>query len=228
MRWLLAVRGYLWCSGLMSVREEIGRLRFVASSAPAIYLNERLAEELFLAQLGAIGAFTRSAAKGVNGSFGPSILKIGLSKDGSEQVTYDLDNPLTKALILHSALGGATAVALSSQSRAGAFAEVVGPVHLPPAMQATPPPSEATLTRIQSEKDRQADILQALGDSETVLLPLLVLDAGGTVGSIIDRRWLRAAWAASYLSSPQVAFGLVERVVADLPLITLIYLRPYI
>src|SRR5689334_16986333 len=116
----------------MSVAEEIGRLRFVSSSAPAIYLNERLAEELFLAQLGAIGTFTRSAAKGLEGSAGLSIVRIGLSKDTSEQVTYDLDNPLTKALILHSALGGDAAAALSPQSKAGTFAEAVGPVHLPP------------------------------------------------------------------------------------------------
>lgn len=44
---------------------------------------------------------------------------------------------------------------------------------------------------------------------------------------MIARRWLRTSrLPASYLPLDQVGFGIVERVVDGLRLITLIYLRP--
>jgi len=205
----------------------LGRLRFTSSSAPAIYLNEQLADEMFVAQLGAVGEFTRSAARNLEGQAGPAVVRVGASRESSEQVTYELGNPLTKALILHSALGGAAAAA--DQSRPGTFVEVVGPMHAPGVRTPADPDVDGDLIAlVAAEAERQAGVLRAFSDADTVLVPLLILAAAGPVGAVVDRRWFRPGFAASYAPYPQVAFGLLERADPRLPLMTLIYLRPYL
>lgn len=211
-----------------SVGAIVERLRFVSSSAPAIYLNERLAEEMFRAQLGAIGSFTRSASRGREGQAGPAVVRVGASSDTSEQVDYDLGDPLTKALLLHSAMGGTEALSADLSSPPGTFMEVVGPAYLPPVALAEPVPAENLRALLTAECQRQTEVVRGFGDADTVLMPLLLTDQRGVVGSVISRRWVRQDWAASYLPLDQVGFGIVERIVDDLPLMTLIYLRPYI
>jgi hypothetical protein len=210
-----------------SVQELIGRLRFTSSSSPAIYLNEQLAAEMFLSQLGAIGEFTRSAGRNLEGSAGPAIVKVGASRGSSEQITYDLDNPLTKALILHSALGGQAARAITPQSRPGTFAELIGSLYAP-TVAPVPPPEGNYVALLEAAASRQTAILRGFGDTTTVLVPLLFQSEDQVVGSVADRRWVRTGLAASYLTYPQVAFGIVEQVSEELPLITLIYMRPYL
>jgi hypothetical protein len=224
-----------WCTGRMpdeargeSLPELIGRLRFTSSSSPAIYLNEQLAQEMFVAQLGAIAEFTRAATRNLEGQAGPAFVRVGASRESAEQVTYELDNPLTKALILHSALGGQAAAPVTAQSRPGTFAEVVGPVHAPTVAPAFAPPDQRLVALVEAAASRQSEILRGFGDTETVLVPLLFLDERGTVGSVVDRRWVRAGLAASYLTYPQVGFGIVEQVSQEVPLITLVYMRPYL
>ena len=64
-----------------SVAEIVGRLRFVSSSAPAIYLNEQLVREMFVSQLGAIESFTRTAAREMAGEAGAGgFVKVGGSR----------------------------------------------------------------------------------------------------------------------------------------------------
>lgn len=206
----------------------ISGLSFVSSAAPAVYLNERLAGEMFQAQLGAIGSFARQASTAAEGQAGPAIVRVGASRGTTEQVTYELGDPLTKALLLHSALGGEDALTTRLDSLPGTFVEVIGPVDLPPAASSDPPPPAGSRAILDAENDRQTGVVRAFGDTDTVLLPLLVLDRRGPVGSVIARRWLRPELAASYLPLEQVGFGIVERVVDGLPLVTLIYLRPYL
>jgi hypothetical protein len=210
-----------------SVAAIIGRLSFVSSSAPAIYLNERLADELFLSQLGAIDTFTRAAARRLEGKAGPAVIQIGASRDSTQQVTYGLDNPLTRALILHSALGGSNALFSAGSSTPGAFVEANGLAHLPPVAEVNPPPSTALTDILLAETRRQAGVLRGFGNADTVLMPLLILDQRRPIGSVIDRKWVRQEWAASYLSSTQIGFGIIERVIDGLPLVTLIYMRAY-
>jgi hypothetical protein len=206
----------------------IEQLSFVSSTAPAVYLNERLAEEIFLAQLGAIASFTRSAGRGAEGQAGPAIVRVGASRESAEQVEYDLADPLTKALLLHSALGGSRALSADLSPAPGTFIEVIGSAYLPPVASADPLPAEPLREVVSAECERQSQVVRALGDADTVLMPLLVSDDRGTVGSVISRQWLRPGFAASYLPVTQVAFGIVERVVEPLVLVTLIYMRPYL
>jgi hypothetical protein len=216
----------------LSVADLIGRLRFVSSAAPAVYLNERLAKEMFIAQLGAIASFARQAAKGASGGIegGASFLKVkvGASTDASQQVNYEINDPLTRALILHSALGGTTALAATTTSHPGAFAEAIGPIYLPPVTPDPPTWARDAVTTVKSETSEQTDALRALGNTETTFLSLLLLDERRPVGAIIDRQWLRDGTLVSYRTHPQVVFGIVEQVIHDLPLLHLIYMRPYL
>jgi hypothetical protein len=213
---------------LPSVGDLLGQLQFVSSSAPALYLNEQLTNELFRSQLGAIDRFTRRAGRAVEGGVDAPLVKVGASTDRADEITYDLADPLTKALLLHSALGGEKAVAPPERAPRGAFVDVIAPAHLPDVITADPPPSARLLRAIKGELDRQLGVVRGLGDEDTVLLPLLLVDPESAVGSIIDRRWLRPGIVASYGSGEQVAFGLNERRVGGIQLITLIYLRPYL
>lgn len=212
---------------MASVDNIIGRLQFVSSAAPALYLNERLAEELFLTQLGAINAFTRTPGRAAEAAAGAAVIKVGASKDSSQQVTYDLGDPLTKALILHSAMGGQAALTSELYAPPGTFVEVIGTPHLPPHVVGDPPP-EAVEAAVERECERQLALRRALGEPDAVYLPLLLKDPRGTVGSVIDRRWIRPT-ASTYLhpETEVVGFGILERVVDAVPLFTTIYLRPY-
>jgi hypothetical protein len=73
-----------------SVAEVIGRLQSASSVAPAIYLNERLVKEMFMAQLGANDSFTRTMARCLEGQASSPIVKIGGSRSDSQQIQYDL------------------------------------------------------------------------------------------------------------------------------------------
>ena len=161
-------------------------------------------------------------------SAGPAIVKVGASRESSEQITYDLENPLTKALILHSALGGQAARAITPQSRPGIFAELIGSLYAPTVAPVSAPPEGNYVALLEAAASRQTAILRGFGDTTTVLIPLLFQSEDRVVGFVADRRWVRPGLAASYLPYPQVAFGIVEQVSEELPLITLIYMRPYL
>ena len=61
---------------------------------------------MFVSQLGAIESFTRTAAREMAGEAGAGgFVKVGGSRSGTQQVDYDLKEPLSQALVLHSALG---------------------------------------------------------------------------------------------------------------------------
>ncbi len=89
-------------------------------------------------------------------------------------------------------------------------------------------PDQELVALVEAATSRQSEILRGFGNTETVLVPILFMDKRGTVGSVVDRRWVRTGLGASYLTSPQVGFGIVEPVSQELPLITLIYMRPYL
>ena len=108
------------------------------------------------------------------------------------------------------------------------FAELIGPLYAPTVAPASARPQGDYVALVEAAADRQTAILRAFGDTATVLVPLLFQGEGGVVGSVADRRWVRPGLAASYLAYPQVGFGIVEQVSEDLPLITLIYMRPYL
>ena len=182
---------------------------------------------MFISQLGAIESFTRGVGVNVEGGLSPAIVKIGASRDTSEQVSYDVADPLTRALLLHSAQGGLDALAAQTSPRPGAFLEIIGRAYLPRVPTPEPLPPEAARATVEAECRRQTEVIHALGDPEAVLLPLLLSDDDSVVGSVISRKWVRQDRAASYLPQTQVGFGIVERVIDDLTLVTLIYLRPY-
>jgi hypothetical protein len=214
-----------------SVPDVIGRLRFVSSPAPAIYLNERLVRELFVAHLGAIGSFTRTAGRELAGEAGAAILRVGGTRSGTQQVDYDLRDPLTQALVLHSALGREGKVqSVRADLPVGTYIEAIGEAYMPDLGLGQSPLDELDdiVAELQSELDRQQQVVRAFEDTETALVLLLMKSNSSLAGSVIDRHHVRPGTAASYLTETQVAFGLMERSVAGVPLFTLLYMRPYI
>jgi hypothetical protein len=214
-----------------SVADVIGRLRFVSSPAPAIYLNDALVTETFIAHLGAVESFTRTADHQVTAGV-KSVVEVGGAKGTQEQVAYDLTNPLTQALVLHSALGSEGQVQQPSVGTSvGAFVEAVGSVYFPgrPELMQPPPPdlNDAALS-IETEGDRQSQVAQAFGMTDTRFLSMLLKGQGIVCGSVVDQKHLRPGVAASYLPNEQICFGIMERVVRELPVFTMLYMRAYV
>jgi hypothetical protein len=235
-RWEGLVCGHQWWSTHRmtqeSVAEIVGRLRFVSSPAPAIYLNEQLVKEMFVAQLGAIDSFTRTAARELTGEGGVGgFLKVGGSKSGTQQVDYDLREPLTQALVLHSALGNEGKV---QPARAGllvgTYVDAIGEAYLPDLGIPQPPLAgfDDQVAALEAERDRQQQVVRAFGDMDTALTLLLLKSDSTLAASVIDMRHVRPGNAASYLGAQQAAFGIMERSVVDVPLFTLLYMRAYI
>ena len=209
----------------------VQRLRFVSSSAPAIYLNEKLAEEMFVSQIGAISDFALTAARSLRGEGGLPVVKVGASTDSSTKVGYDVKDPLTRALLLHSAISGQATKSPKQPIARGSFVELVGRVSMPgvPGLQEPPPSAQTELQVLSRVRDQQEAILRALTDDATVLLTMLIQTSAGDAAAVIDRRWFRAGLASSYLPQGEhVVFGIAEQSVDQLPFITVIYLRPYL
>src|SRR5207244_3019199 len=116
--------------------------RFVSSPAPAIYLNEALVSETFIAHLGAVESFTRTANREVTGGV-KSVISVGGARGTQDQIEYGLSDPLTQALVLHSALGAEDQVSRPGAGiTVGSFVEAVGSAFFPGLNQPTATPSE--------------------------------------------------------------------------------------
>jgi hypothetical protein len=215
-----------------SVAEIVGRLRFVSSSAPAIYLNEQLVREMFVSQLGAIESFTRTAAREMAGEAGAGgFVKVGGSRSGTQQVDYDLKEPLTQALVLHSALGSQGSVQpVGADLTRGTYIEAIGEAYLPDLGIPRHPLTglDDTVAALEAERDRQQQVIQAFGGTDIPLTLLIMKNESMLSASVINRLYVRPGIAASYLGGPQVAFGLMEGSIANVPLFTLLYMRPYL
>jgi hypothetical protein len=214
------------------VTEVVNRLRFVSSPAPAIYLNETLVREMFIANLGSINSFTEAAGGELSGSVGVSLISIGGSRSTESQIEYDMTNPLAQALVLHSALGAEGHVATPAvDTPVGTFIEAVGTAYFPTLGQPRPVPDDhrEAAEAVIGESTRQLEAAEAFGARDAQLLPmLLVQENNDACGSIVDRRHIRPGYAASYLGGIQICFGIMERVAQHLPLFTLLYMRAYV
>jgi hypothetical protein len=213
-----------------SVSDDIRRLRFVSSPAPAVYLNEPLVRETFIAHLGAIDSFTRAADRELRAGLG-SVISVGGSRTTQEQIDYDLTDPITQALVLHSALGAEGKVAApQAGTSVGSFVEAVGSAYFPALLQppSLPPELASVAEVVQAECERQTEVARGFGNSGADFVALLISGNSLVSASIIDRGNVRPNVAASYLAYPQICFGLMERLAGDLPFITLLYMRAYV
>jgi hypothetical protein len=213
-----------------SVSAVIERLRFVSSPAPAIYLNEALVSETFIAHLGAVESFTRTASREVTGGV-KSVVSVGGAKGTQDQIEYDLSDSLTQALVLHTALGAEDQVRRpAAGTTVGSFVEAVGAAFFPSLNWPTATPSELedVARLLEAECERQTQVARAFGKADADLVSLLLNGDDLVCGSVIDRTHVRPNVAASYLDQTQICFGIMERVLNDLPLFTLLYMRAYV
>src|SRR3712207_6744358 len=109
----------------------IGRLRFVSSAAPVVYLNESLVNELFIANLGAIASFTRAADTRLKAGVA-KIVSLGGERGHQDEVEYNVDDSFTRALVLYEALRTDNRVKRpTSETSIGAFVETTAQVYGP-------------------------------------------------------------------------------------------------
>src|SRR5713101_3153529 len=89
---------------MASVADEILKLRFTPGPLQTLYLNEERANERFISHLGAITGWTHSAGKEGGGGADLQIVKADARANTSNAITYGIENPLVRALVLREAL----------------------------------------------------------------------------------------------------------------------------
>ena len=156
-------------------RDRCHRTAPVCINSGAWHLSQRalLVTETFIAHLGAVESFTRTADRQVSGGV-KSLVEIGGARGTQEQVAYHLTNPLTQALVLHSALASEGQVQQpSSFTTVGTFVEAVGSVYFPgrpELMQSPPADLDGTALIVVAECDRQSQVARAFGMADTQFL----------------------------------------------------------
>ncbi len=112
----------------------------------------------------------------------------------------------------------------------GTYIEAVGEAYLPDLGIPRHPLMglDDTVAALEAERDRQQQVIQAFGGTDIPLTLLIMKNESMLSASVINRLYVRPGIAASYLGGPQVAFGLMEGSIANVPLFTLLYMRPYL
>jgi hypothetical protein len=87
-----------------SVSVVLKRLRFQGGFRPVVYMNDERLKQAFISELGAIESFVATAAKEGGASIPLPFLSLAGKGSRSDAVTYSLDEPLTKSLILREVL----------------------------------------------------------------------------------------------------------------------------
>jgi hypothetical protein len=86
------------------ISDVLNSLTFTADPIDTLYLNERRVSEHFIINLGAIESLIRSVSSGKSGGTDLKIVQGEVSAQQSAQVTWNLQSPIAKALVLRAAL----------------------------------------------------------------------------------------------------------------------------
>lgn len=183
-----------------SVKKLLDGLTFVGGPVETIYLNDKRAEEAFITQVGAIESFTRTAAKELSGGGGPPFVTISGKKSTGAVVEYSTDNPLTRVLVLRTALESKRLVYDIDHNAPGRYIRFAGAAVLSrpglfddmqrEALEQHPGLYEA----LEAERAKEESNLRVAGDLEHKLW-LLTLSEGPVVcPAIITSEWLRGTY----------------------------------
>lgn len=211
-----------------SIGDVIAQLKFVSSAAPAVYLDEALLKEAFTINLGAIASFTHDAHRQVAAGV-KTVVSLGGSKSSDDQIQYDVSDPLTQALVLRNALIAQHRVEVPAlTTKAGTFVEAAGSAYFPELNQPTPPPAnlEALARSVGAECQRRRETARAFGDKAPDFISMLLAGDEALSAAVVDCKHIRADRAADSLKERQVCFGLMQADIDEIPMFTLLYMRP--
>jgi hypothetical protein len=106
------------------VAEEILGLRFSSGPIQSLYLNEDRVNENFTIQLGAVATLVRGAGRQGGGTLNLKVVELNKQKTASNEIQYDLHDPLARALVLRTALRSENALHTPGDAAIGQY--VVG------------------------------------------------------------------------------------------------------
>jgi hypothetical protein len=126
---------------MAKVADEIVKLRFSPGPLQSLYLNHDRINERFVSHLGAITAWTQSADKEGGAGLDLKIVKADARAKRGNQITYGVDDPVVRALLLRQALQAAGVVHSPESATVGQYVIVSGRACLRnPQAEATYPP----------------------------------------------------------------------------------------
>ncbi len=215
-------------------------MRFSVGPIETTYLNEDRVRERFVSHHREIKDFTLGARRTAAGEIRLFGAKAGASRDETKGVTYGLEDPLTQALALRHALEqqpGAVAQPGDDNVAFGGYLVASGKPFL---YGVAPDKKPSDLKFLPSAPDVPAgafdELLAARAEQEqfarigdpTARMWLLVLlgDDGSVVAAaVVPSKWLERRWGSigSYIAHNWEVFGVVERVVDGVPLLTALH-----
>lgn len=230
------------------VRDELEQLQFSAQTPQVLYLNCDRVDTLFVARLGAIKEFENQVGLEAEGKLGVKLRFPGAEVGGGvagggsrgSSVTYTLAKPIAQALVLETQLANEGTIAPVETAQRGDYVSATGMACFLRPGEDPPGRSREQLHRpwCLGEQDARLVALEAERslqeyDSKGREYWLLVLqhENGEIVAaSVIDASWFDINTKSSYIRQhlPTVAFGLLERRIEGIPLLSaiIVMVRP--
>ncbi|WP_043687408.1 hypothetical protein [Streptomyces xylophagus] len=212
-----------------SLTDVLARLRFTAGPVETLYLNELRVGERFVSHLGVIESYTRTAHRQVGGELGVGVVKLSGARSTEDGITYTLREPIAQALVLRESLAQDGSLHRSARHpHPGDYVQLSGraclshPTRYP--HDDCLPTHTAAYPALEAERARQECWLQALG-SPGATMWLLVLDDGPKLSAaVLASGWLRDNAVTSYVHTHWEAFGVVEKVIDSVPLLSALHI----
>jgi hypothetical protein len=220
--------------------DELLKLRFSAGPLQSLYLNEDRVNERFISHLGAITAWTRSAEKGGSGGIDLKLVKGEVKGGLGNQITYGVDNPLARALLLREALQTAGVVRMPQSATVGQYVIASGQACLRhPTMEegneyllsqmqlaGCVPDTDPRYEQLELDRSRAEAVRLALagpaGSNDRMWL--LTLSHGDQIhsASVLNSRWLNDA-IISYMNTSWTMFGTLREQIGGVPTLAAIH-----
>jgi hypothetical protein len=218
------------------VADELLKLRFSAGPLQSLYLNEDRVNERFIGHLGAITAWTRSAEKGGGGGVDLKVVKADVKGSAGNQVTYGLNDPIVRALLLREALQGEGVVRPPQSAAVGQYVIASGQSCLRhPDLQfapefllnaGCPPDDDPRYEELELDRSRAEAVRLALAGpaSSNDRMWLLMLSHGRQIqaASVLNTRWVNDA-VISYLNKSWTIFGTLREAIGGVPTLAAIH-----
>ncbi len=220
--------------------DELLKLRFSPGPLQSLYLNEDRVNERFISHLGAITAWTRSAEKGAGGGVNLSLVKGEVKGGLGNQVTYGVDDPTTRALLLREALRTAGVVRIPQSATVGQYVIATGQACLRHQTMEEEnfslssqlrhygcvPDTDPRYKQLELDRSRAEAVRLALagpaGSNDRMWLLMLTHDDQIHAASVLNSRWLNDA-IISYLNTSWTVFGTLREQISGVPTLAAIH-----
>ena len=181
-------------------------LTFQSDPIETLYLNEPRVQERFIQHLGAIKEFVRTSTKSGTGGVS-TVFKVEGTVESQAQVTWNLEAPIAKALLLRATLQKSGEARALSGASVGDYVTVSGSGYLVGGFEEGWLPIDKGLYEsIESRRSRQEQRMQRTRpDTQLLTLALLRREPLPPAVSFVDIRWVAAV--SEHWEIPTEVFG---------------------